>query len=107
MAGVGDKIDADLLCGDRRRTVDHAHEGSTVAEVPNHHAPRPADFPDPSHVNVTRAAGEDVLQRVGMADRQAHVTTFDAASEDRFRLLVGEADGKPFDNECGLVERVY
>src|SRR5438445_5403523 len=98
MARVCDEIDPHLFCRNGGASVDHAHEGRAVAEIPNDYAPRPTDFPNARQVDLAGAAGEDALQRIRMADGEADVAAFDAAAEDRPRPFIGAADGEPFDD---------
>ena len=51
-------------------------------------------------------AGEDMLEQLGLADREAHVAPFDGIAEEVAGGGIGDADGQPFDHQRGLVERV-
>ena len=79
VARIGDKIDPDFLSQDRCSAVDHAHEGGAVAEIPNDYAPRPTNFANARQIDLAGAAGQDVLQRIRMAEGEPDVAAFDAA----------------------------
>jgi hypothetical protein len=47
-----------------------------------------------------------MLERIGLADREAHIATLDRASKQRFGGFVGKADRQPFDDDRRLIERI-
>ena len=106
VAGVGDEIDAHLLGRHRGRAVGHPDQHRIAVEPAHVEAPRPAKLADAGHVDIVGSPGEDMLQRLRMPDREAHVAAHDSAAEQLARRDVGEPDDIPLDQKRGLLEGI-